>query len=419
MNIVDRARSALARRNGFGADLLVQSSGTILSQIIPILIAPLLTRLFSPVDFGLYGTIVSISTLLAIFITLRVDHGVMVAESEESAKTTATLALILALAGSLAFALGAIVILVAFGISDQFHFAVWSLFTPLSAFSSAALRTVTLYNNRIKNFKGVSRARILQAFCTAFLSLALGYAAPESYGLIVSLIVGNLLYMMLLMRPLWPVTAIGRSVASKIVRSNSKFIYFSLPADLVNTLSSRLPFIIFPALFGLEQTGFLALAYRVIATPARFAGTAIGEVFYSHAARQFQQTGSCWRLVRNVAVLLAIIGIAGFSILFFLAQPLFKIVFGAQWLPAATFTQILTPMLLISFVVSPLSAVFYIAARQKEDLLWQIAFLFGTGAACFFGLWSGAAAGSLMAFSCVGSVLYLIYFLLVRRYARR
>ena len=77
----------------------------------------------------------------------------------------------------------------------------------------------------------------------------------------------------------------------------------------------------------------------------------------------------------------------------------------------------LTLVMLIGFVVSPLSTVFYVASKQREDLVWQIAFLFGTGIACFAGLWGGAAPLSLMAFSAVGSILYLIYFALIRRYA--
>lgn len=418
MNIIERARSALARRGGFGSDLLVQSSGTILSQIIPILIAPLLTRLFTPVDFGLYGTVVSISTLLAILITLRVDHGVMVAETDEQAKATAIFALILALAGSFAFAIGATAILAALGLLDRSHLIIWGLFTPLAAFSSAAVRTTTLYSNRLKDFKAVSRARIFQAISTALLSVTLGYFAPQSHGLILSLVLGNLFYGAQLTRAIWPPIAISRDTALDIMRANSKFIRFSLPGALVNTLSSRLPFLIFPALYGLEQTGLLTLAYRVIATPARFAGTAIGEVFYSHAARQYQQTGTCWPLVRKVALLLSALGLVGFGLLFILAEPLFTIAFGAEWVPAATFTQILTPMLLIGFVVSPVSTVLYVAAKQREDLFWQLAFLTGTGIACFIGVWSGGAATSLMAFSAIGSVLYLVYFALIRKYAR-
>lgn len=417
MRIIERARTALTLPSAFRTHLLVQSSGTIFSQLIPIAISPLLTRLFAPVDFGLYGTVVSVSALLAIIVTLRVDHGIMVAPSDEEAKKTAILSLVLAVAGTVVFAGGAAVTLAATGMLDRDQITVWGCLIPLAGLLGAAMRTLTLHNNRLKRFPLVSKARILQAISTGAASLLLGYSGVLGYGLIVALLVGNLTCVLLLAGVLWPLVGVDRRTSFSLLRDNGKFIRFSLPADLVNTLSSRLPFIIFPALFGFEQTGYLALAYRVVATPARFAGTAIGEVFYSHAAREYEQAGSCWRLVRTVALLLAALGVAGFSALFVLADPLFALVFGAEWRPAADFTQILTPMLLIGFVVSPLSAVFYIAARQREDLMWQIAFLAATGCACFVGLWKGDAAGSLVAFSLAGSVLYLVYFALIRRYA--
>lgn len=417
MGIIQRTREALTRPNAFRTHLLVQSTGTVFSQLIPIIISPLLTRLFSPVDFGLYGTVVSVSALLAILITLRLDHGIMVTEDDGEAKKIAVLSLFLAAGGSAAFAGLATIVLAIMGMLDIGQALIWVVFIPLAALLAAAIRTLTLFGNRIRVFALVSKARIWQAICVGGVSLLLGYLAPFDHGLIVALLAGNLLYVAMLALPLLPLGMIDIRTALFLLKSNERFVRFSLPADLVNTLSSRMTFIVFPALFGLEQTGYLALAYRVIATPARFVGTAIGEVFYSHAAREYERTGACWRSAYKIALALGVLGIAGFSLLFLIADPLFTLVFGAEWRPAALFTQILAPMLFVSFVVSPLSVVFYITGRQKDDFLWQLAFLAATTLACFVGILGGEAIGSLVAYSAAGVVLYLVYFSLIRRYA--
>lgn len=83
---MSRLRAALPKLSDFQRHLLVQSSGTVLSQLVPIIASPLLTRIYAPADFGLYGVVVSIATLLAIFITLRVDHGIIVSPSDDEAK---------------------------------------------------------------------------------------------------------------------------------------------------------------------------------------------------------------------------------------------------------------------------------------------------------------------------------------------
>lgn len=417
MNIFRQMKVAISRRGAFANHLFVQSTGTIVSQLIPVAIAPILTRLFSPVDFGLYGTVVSVSALLAIFTTLRIDHGIMVAPTDNEARQIAQLALTLAAIGSLAFSILSLAVLAIAGLFDTGHVLVWAIYSPLAGMLAADLRILTLYANRLQRFKIVSRTRILQAIVVAVASLAFGYFAFRPDGLVLALLVGNLFVVVMLIGPLWPPVRPTLPQSIALFRTNSNFIRYSLPADLVNTLSSRLPFILFPLFFGLEQTGYLALAYRVIATPSRFIGSAIGEVYYSHAARDYETTGSCWPSGRKVASLLVAIGVPGFLLLFLIAEPLFVFVFGEAWRPAATMTQILVPMLLISFVVSPLSGVFYIAGRQKEDMMWQIAFLAATSIACFVGVIAGGVTASLIAFSAAGSVLYLIYFALIRRYA--
>ncbi len=417
MGSIGRLKAVLTRSSDLRRHLLVQSAGTILSQLIPILVAPLLTRLFDPAEFGLYGSVVSISALLAIFVTLRIDHGIMVAPGDDEARKTAILSLMLALAGTLVFAVGAVAVLAAIGMLDSNQLVIWGILVPLAGVLVAAVRTLTLFSNRLKAFRLVSRARILQAVCVALVSLLLGYLALQSYGLVIAMIAGYFLYVAMLAPALWPPVRLDRQDAASLLKANGRFIRFSFPADLVNTLSWRIPFIAFPALFGLEQTGYLALAYTVVATPTRFIGNALGEVFYSHAARQYEETGNCWPTAKNIALLLGMVGLVGFSILFLIAEPAFVIVFGEEWIESAVFTKILIPMIIIRFVASPLSVVFYIAGRQKEDFLWQVAFLLATTVAIFLGVWAGGITASLAAFSAVGSVLYLVYFVLIRRYA--
>lgn len=385
--------------------------------MIPVVVAPLLTRLYDPSEFGLYGSVVSISALLAIFVTLRIDHGIMVAPGDDEARKTAVLSLTLALAGSIIFAVGASLLLVAVGMLDRNQLIIWGVLVPFAGALVAAVRTLTLFSNRLKAFSLVSRARILQAICVALVSLLLGYVAFQRYGLVVAMIAGYFLYVAMLAPSLWPPVRLVWQDVGSLFRENGQFIRFSFPADLVNTLSWRIPFIAFPAMFGLEQTGYLALAYTVVATPTRFIGNALGEVFYSHAARQYEETGDCWPTAKNIALLLGGAGLAGFSVLFLIAEPAFVIVFGEEWVAAAVFTKILIPMIIIRFVASPLSVVFYIAGRQKEDFLWQVVFLLATTTAIFLGVWDGDIKASLMAFSAVGSVLYLVYFVLIRRYA--
>ncbi|RUM98855.1 hypothetical protein EET67_04200 [Pseudaminobacter arsenicus] len=402
----------------FQLHMLVQALGTSLSQIILILISPVLTRLYGPEEFGVYGLVLSISTLLAIVITLRVDHGIIVSSTDEQAKNIAIMTLLMALLGGIICSvIGALIAGFLYGF-DGTQLLIWSFFGPLVAILTAANRTLTLFNNRLQFFSLVSYARFAQSGCFAAAAIVFGLLSVESYGLIVALALGNLIYVLMLMRHLLPLHGVHKSTAAEIFSANRNFIKFSLPADLVNTLASRMPFILFPIFFGLQETGFLSLAYQVIATPSRFVGKAIGEVFYSHAAREYEKTGTCWQSVKKVAWILILVGLPGFTILLVFAEPLFSLVFGEQWVTSANYTQILTPMLFINFVVSPVSVVFYIAGRQKEDFQWQVSLLVTTSLACCVGIWFGGALSSLVALSASGALMYCIYFGFIQRFAK-
>lgn len=408
-------RMKMPRFDEIYRNIIVQSSGTILSQLIPVAVSPLLTRIYSPEQMGLYGLIVLVSALMAIVFALRIDHGVVVAPSDAAAAEIVSLSLVMASASAAAFSVASLAfILVVWGPGDGSFILAWVLLAPLAGFTASALRTLTLWNNRIKNFPKVSKSRIYRSLWTAAASIAAGMLQT---GLILGLIAGNVLAALMLGRNL-PFRAVGFRRAREIFVSLRDFVRFSVPADLINVASSRAPLLIFPVLFGLEQTGFLALTYLVIATPTRFVGTAIGEVFYSHAAREYESSGNCRASMLKVVGLLAALGVPAFTILYLFADYLFRTGFGVEWAPAAGFAKILIPMILVNFIVSPVSFVFYIAGRQKVDLVWQLVYLVAAVGSCYLGYWiGGTAVHSLLALSATGTLMYLIYFVLVYRYA--
>lgn len=415
---MNRLKAKFSNLDAVYRNIIVQSGGTIAAQLIPVAVSPVLSRLYTPDEFGIYGIVFFVSALLAIVFSLRVDHGVIVAPSDADALTVVQASLAITSCAAVAFALGAaLVVLTLPGEFDPVMLITWALLCPLAGFTLAVMRTTTLWQNRTRNFRLVSRSRISRAISTALASIGGWFS---SYGLVYGLVVGNAVGIWMLARGIALRPFLSLAAIAAVVRENSKFVMFSLPADLVNTTASRIPLLIFPPLFGLEQTGYLSLTYLVIATPARFIGTAIGEVFYSHAAREYEQTGSCRGSVKKIGALLAGLSVVGFGLLFLIAEPLFHHAFGPTWQPAATFTQIMVPMLIVNFVASPLSVVFYIAGRQKEDFFWQLGLLMTSTAACGVGYWLyGTPSGSLIFLSLSGAVMYAIYLAMIIRFSKR
>jgi O-antigen/teichoic acid export membrane protein len=54
---------------------------------------------------------------------------------------------------------------------------------------------------------------------------------------------------------------------------------------------------------------------------------------------------------------------------------IFKTVFGNKWEIAGTFSQILAPLFFLKFLANPLSYMYFIVGKQKEDFYGHIAMI--------------------------------------------
>lgn len=59
--------------------------GTTIAQLVPILISPLLTRLYSPDNFGQVALIMSISSILTVFATCRYEMAIILPKETKDA----------------------------------------------------------------------------------------------------------------------------------------------------------------------------------------------------------------------------------------------------------------------------------------------------------------------------------------------
>src|SRR5262249_39342788 len=66
----------------FVSDVLKLVSGTVVAQIVSLLAAPVLTRLFTPAAFGVVTIFVSISAVFGTVVCLRYDRSIIVPESD-------------------------------------------------------------------------------------------------------------------------------------------------------------------------------------------------------------------------------------------------------------------------------------------------------------------------------------------------
>ncbi|MCK5335612.1 MAG: translocase, partial [Gammaproteobacteria bacterium] len=66
-------------------NVLTLMTGTSIAQAIPIAISPLLTRIYTPNDFGVYALFISIATIFGSIANARYEMAIMLPHKDEDA----------------------------------------------------------------------------------------------------------------------------------------------------------------------------------------------------------------------------------------------------------------------------------------------------------------------------------------------
>ncbi|MET0322162.1 MAG: oligosaccharide flippase family protein, partial [Duganella sp.] len=190
--------------------------------------------------------------------------------------------------------------------------------------------------------------------------------------------------------------------------------HFTLPSNLLNTAVGQLPLLFIGARHGAMAAGLFALTLRVISAPISLLAASVLEVFKRESVRQYQADGSCRPAYLHALRVLVALGVAPALVLLVAAPALFVLAFGPAWRGAGELAQIMAPLFFLNFVASPLSYVFFVAGRQKIELVWQVA-LCATTITAFAAPWS--LQHNVLAYTIGYSLLYLVYLQLSYRYA--
>lgn len=362
----------LLPRQPFARGVGVLVGGTAGGQVLMVLAAPLLTRLFSPEDFGLLAVYGGLLALCLVVAGLRYEIAIPLPEDEQEAANVTALCLAAVTLSSL---LSAVLVLLAgehlatlLGV-PALAAHLWLL--PVGVFCGGVYLAFHYWAVRHKRFADIAGTRIKQVAATLAVqllggtlgpvALLLGHASGHGMG---SLGLGR---HFLRSPQLRQVTLAGILAAARRYR---RFPLFSSWSGLFNTAGSQLPPLLLAALFNPVAAGLYTLAQRVLGAPMAVIGTAIGGVFLANAA-EARREGRLAPLVEHVHAHLAHIAMPAALVILVAAPETFTLVFGERWHDAGHFAQWMAPWLYITFVASPLSSLYDVLEQQKQELLFH------------------------------------------------
>lgn len=410
-------------RNSF----MLLSTST-LAQIISFGVYPLLTRLYTPEDFGVVNVLLSIVGLLAILSTGRYEPALVLERDDKSAKSLFQLIVLINLG---LFVVGQLVFtLFARPIGSLFHttgnMERWLPLIPVMVLMAGLWQCLNNFCVRQKKFKVIGEYNMVKSTSNAGLKLAFGYAGMLRSGLVVSTIIAYFsalaLSLVRMGKQLKGIFEMDRSRVREMAVKYANFPKFELPNALSNMLAGNLPMLLLPFFFGMDEIGMFSLALTLGFCPVGLFTGSMDQVLYKNMVEKYHNQESLKpvvsRFCRNTAV-----GLLPFFVLFFfIAEWFFTVLFGAQWSQAGVYFKIMLPWLFMVTMTASLTAVPKIFFKQRTAMLIEFTYIFFRVAALFVGIWRNDFTLAVICFSTVSAIMVTAqlvwYFSLISRHEK-
>lgn len=345
----------------------------VFAQFLTAACSPILTRLYSPADFGTYSLFSSILALALAVCTARFDWSVPNARRMTAAMALMVFGLMTVTAISL---LGFVGVFAAQRINPDFLGGLGNLayLLPIAVVGGGIIMMFEGWSIRVNDLRLMSRARIGRSAANTAMNVAGGLLNWGSLGLSLATVISGWLGVVSLVRNapgFWEnVWRIKRRNLLVTLDQYWQESAWSTIVALVNAASFSAIIITLTASYDLHQVGWYTLMYRLAATPIGLIGASLGQSFWGTAAqlaraRQIAQLRSLYlRSTRRLLLLVIPICIGCFSGPFIVGP-----IFGErEWGGAGMVLLVMAPMLIGSAVFSSTSHL-TVLRKQHVQLL--------------------------------------------------
>lgn len=397
----------LSSYSDFSKNVATMLTGNVVAQLLPLLAIPILTRIFSVEEFGVFAFYSSLVSFFLVIASGRYEMAILLPKEDKEAVN------LLALSVSIVVILSLFLVLFIFLFYEQLTNWIdkpalndWLMMVPLAVFIGALYKILTFWSTRKKRFKKTAISSVTQSvsrtlvnvfggllktnfyeFKTSFAVffkqlfskeyiVAVGYTSKGVGSLIYGYIIGFGLGSFALARSFFKndkglLKEVNLAEIKRLAKVHDQFPKINAVHALVDEIKNSGVTFVISYLFSEVVLGLYSMTFRIITLPLSIIGNAFGQVFFQKAAEMHAHHQNLENLIRSTLKKLAFISIPIFLPIVLFGPQLFGFVLGKDYAISGFYAQLLTPWLLLSFIMSPILQISVILGKQKE--LFKIA----------------------------------------------
>lgn len=355
-------------------------SANVLAQVVGLVVYPILTRMYSPADFGVFNLFVSIGSILILISLAEYEYAIVLPTTNKRAVGVFHVGLLTSLA---------IFVLLVF--ASFFSVPIAKLFNepslakllwlmPFYVFVSSVWMLLNYWYTRDKRFGAISGYQMSQSVISAGAKVGLGWAKMP-FGLVYPTVVAPFVSLIIsvLSVPkniLLPLFKFDRTEIGCAACEYSNFPKFSLPKSLINSLSANLPVLLLVPFFGAYQVGFLGMALTLAFRPISTVSASLYQVFFQRTTEQV----NCGERIMPFFIKFVLYSLAllvpVFVVLSLVLPSFTGWLLGNEWSITGQYIRLLLPWLALNFITESVSYLVDVFCRQRTNLFFEIVYLF-------------------------------------------
>ncbi|HDG2496840.1 TPA: type 8 capsular polysaccharide synthesis protein Cap8K [Staphylococcus aureus] len=365
------------RLNKFIGDsfLMILSSG--IAQVILIITTPIITRLYSPTEFGEFTIFSNIAMILIPIINARYDLLIVNTKNDRSANILSQISFLISL-------LILLILIPIFAISAWLYpnFILDFIFIIIMLFLVSLTNIFTNYLNKERKYKVLSLINVFRAGSMALLQIIFGLLALGSLGLIIGFSLSYIAGITLGYKAFKKHFNIVRDKeeTKALFLENKNQLVYSTPSILLNSLSFSVVVFFIGILYTNTEVGIYGMAIRVLGIPVTIISLGLSKIFMQQANDYYIEYGNFRNLLLKFSSILVIVSIILYVPLYLFSEELVNILLGHSWVDAITVIKIVIPLFVIRLIVSTVSLSVIVLQKQQLELILQALFLIGTTA---------------------------------------
>lgn len=332
-------------------------SGAALGRGIGLITIPLLSRLYSPSDFGIFALYSSTILVLAPLATLRYHVAVPLPKSDRSA--VALLVLCGAIALGFAVILASVILIcgeLIFRLLSLDPLVPYLLFIPLGVLAASLFEMMTMWATRQHAFKTIASTQVVQSFLGEGFKVGLAFASIGPMGLVLGHQMGHVggavAYWHKAARRIRKAL---RGVSPKLVKFVAmRFSGFPLtrtPGQILLALATQAPLFLVAAIYDISVAGQMGIAMLAFMAPFNLIGQAAGRAYFAGIAKIGSSKPELIRHeLKKVSWMLALISAPIAITLFLAAEQTVILLLGEEWSQAGRFISAMALALVPQFI---------------------------------------------------------------------